>query len=33
MSILSTTKTGKSNYIIIHGANQFIEKLLKNEYS
>ena len=26
MSILSTTKTGISNYIIIHGANQFIEK-------
>ena len=26
MSILSTTKTGKSNYIIIHGANHFIEK-------
>lgn len=26
MSILSTTKSGKSNYIIIHGANQFIEK-------
>lgn len=26
MSILSTTKTGISNYIIIHGANHFIEK-------
>ena len=26
MSILSTTKSGKSNYIIIHRANQFIEK-------
>ena len=26
MSILSTTKSGKSNYIIIHGANHFIEK-------
>ena len=33
MSILSTTKTGKSNYIIIHGANQFIEKATEQIYN
>ena len=32
MSILSTTKSGKSNYIIIHGANQFIEKATEQIY-
>ena len=33
MSILSTTKSGKSNYITIHGANQFIEKATEQIYN
>lgn len=32
MSILSTTKLGKSNYITVYGANQFIEKASEQVY-